>query len=478
MIEYTGEQISRRKTKRRGVGDITYLFTLDDYWTLDGAVGGSGAEIINHSCDPNLYSWNFKRHILYMSKRVIEKGEELTMDYRFDKKVEKVPCLCGATNCRGTINLLKYVPAAIIRAVPSPKPVLRLRRRHPGCKGDVTSPNASPRACVPTTSRRMSFLASDASVGCHLHSAGHGGRVYCRAISPRGTGASGRIYAPPRPALSVRSPDAEGLNFTLALPKPTARSCDWEAKSRGLRDAAAFMAPLKDAAALSSLTADEVRGKVLLVEMARTPGAGGFQAQRRLMTVAATFEPALIVLMRPSAAPVNPNARVQLRDAGLPAPKVPILTVGDKVIFDTISSAKPGPMEFTVSAHIAAPILQHVKIRNVVGLLRGSDPQLKDTYIIVTGHYDHLGVRRNAPGDSTSGDNIYNGANDDASGTASVIEIANTLSAIGEKRGAKTSLSFGEEIEGSRASIPSPRSSGSPDHRRYQPRTQRGALRQ
>src|SRR3954451_13165328 len=71
VIEYTGEKINRRETKRRGDGDITYLFTLDDYWTLDGAFGGSGAEIINLSCDPNLYSWNYKKHILYMSKRAI-----------------------------------------------------------------------------------------------------------------------------------------------------------------------------------------------------------------------------------------------------------------------------------------------------------------------------------------------------------------------------------------------------------------------
>src|SRR6267142_2633822 len=83
VIEYTGEKISRRETKRRGDGDITYLFTIDDYWTLDGAFGGSGAEIINHSCDPNLYAWNFHKHILYMSKRVIQRGEELTVDYRF-----------------------------------------------------------------------------------------------------------------------------------------------------------------------------------------------------------------------------------------------------------------------------------------------------------------------------------------------------------------------------------------------------------
>ncbi len=105
VIEYTGERISRRETKRRGDGSLTYLFTLDDYWTLDGAYGGSGAEIINHSCDPNLSSCILKGHILYMSKRAIRRGEELTVDYRFDKKIEEVPCRCGARNCRGTINL-------------------------------------------------------------------------------------------------------------------------------------------------------------------------------------------------------------------------------------------------------------------------------------------------------------------------------------------------------------------------------------
>jgi SET domain-containing protein len=105
VIEYTGERISRRETKRRGQGSLTYLFTLDDYWTLDGAVGGSGAEIINHSCDPNLYSCIVRGHILYMSKRAIRPGEELTVDYRFSEKIEKVRCLCGSSVCRGTINL-------------------------------------------------------------------------------------------------------------------------------------------------------------------------------------------------------------------------------------------------------------------------------------------------------------------------------------------------------------------------------------
>jgi SET domain-containing protein len=107
VIEYTGELISRRETKRRGVGPRTYLFTLDEYWTIDGSVGGSGAELINHSCAPNLYAWNFHRHILYMSKVEIRPGEELTVDYRFDKRIGRVPCHCGSSKCRGTINLLK-----------------------------------------------------------------------------------------------------------------------------------------------------------------------------------------------------------------------------------------------------------------------------------------------------------------------------------------------------------------------------------
>src|ERR1043165_8944920 len=104
VIEYTGEKINRRQTKLRGDGPLTYLFTLDSYWTIDGAVGGSGAEIINHSCDPNLRAVILKGHILYMSKRRIRKVEELTVDYCFSDKFDKVRCRCGAKVCRGVIN--------------------------------------------------------------------------------------------------------------------------------------------------------------------------------------------------------------------------------------------------------------------------------------------------------------------------------------------------------------------------------------
>jgi SET domain-containing protein len=107
VIEYTGERISRRETKIRSERSLVYLFEVDSYWCVDGAVGGSGAELINHSCEANLFSAVMKRHIIYFSRRVIEPGEELTVDYRFAKNMERIPCGCGAAKCRGTINLLK-----------------------------------------------------------------------------------------------------------------------------------------------------------------------------------------------------------------------------------------------------------------------------------------------------------------------------------------------------------------------------------
>jgi SET domain-containing protein len=107
VMEYTGERISRVETKRRSEqqGRMIYLFTLDSYWCLDGAVGGSGAQYVNHCCDPNITTSIIKGHILYFSRRSIKKGEELTVDYHFAKDIEKYVCKCGAANCRGTINL-------------------------------------------------------------------------------------------------------------------------------------------------------------------------------------------------------------------------------------------------------------------------------------------------------------------------------------------------------------------------------------
>jgi Zn-dependent M28 family amino/carboxypeptidase len=65
---------------------------------------------------------------------------------------------------------------------------------------------------------------------------------------------------------------------------------------------------------------------------------------------------------------------------------------------------------------------------NVAGVLRGSDPALRDEYVVLTAHLDHLGV-----GGAVNGDRIYNGAMDNASGIASLIETARALAAAPQR---------------------------------------------
>lgn len=106
VMEYTGERINRAETKIRLKSVFHFIFNLDGYWALDGASGGSGAQYVNHCCDPNLRAWICQGHILYMSKRVIEPGEELTLDYKFRRRVNKHICLCGSPKCRGSIEVV------------------------------------------------------------------------------------------------------------------------------------------------------------------------------------------------------------------------------------------------------------------------------------------------------------------------------------------------------------------------------------
>ncbi len=65
---------------------------------------------------------------------------------------------------------------------------------------------------------------------------------------------------------------------------------------------------------------------------------------------------------------------------------------------------------------------------NVVGVLRGSDPVMRDTYVLYSAHFDHVGI--GAP--DADGDSIYNGADDDASGTALLLEVARAFAALPE----------------------------------------------
>jgi hypothetical protein len=92
-------------------------------------------------------------------------------------------------------------------------------------------------------------------------------------------------------------------------------------------------------------------------------------------------------------------------------------------------------------------------LKNVIGLLRGFDPVLRDQFVLVTAHYDHVGE-----GPPVSQDRIYNGANDNASGVAAMIEAAASLAASKPRRSIAFIALFGEEkgLLGSRYYVADP----------------------
>lgn len=116
VIEYIGAVIRRSIADVReqvyedeGLGD-NYLFRIDSDFVIDATRRGGPARFINHSCDPNLIakiiSIGDNHHIVFYSKRRVEKYQELTYDYKFDIEGEdkKIPCLCRASNCRKYLN--------------------------------------------------------------------------------------------------------------------------------------------------------------------------------------------------------------------------------------------------------------------------------------------------------------------------------------------------------------------------------------
>jgi hypothetical protein len=167
-------------------------------------------------------------------------------------------------------------------------------------------------------------------------------------------------------------------------------------------------------------TPQQINGKVVFV------------TDPRALRALRGYQPALLL------AAGNPEtARPQVRDPESSANRPAVSFISRP---DMRELAKdPGAR---VTLHMAAAVDHPAKVRNVAGVLRGSDPALKGTYVMLTAHYDHLGMR------ATGEDRIYNGANDDGSGTVSVIEIASALAAQQPrpKRSVLFVTFFGEEL--------------------------------
>ncbi|KAF3846102.1 hypothetical protein F7725_003180 [Dissostichus mawsoni] len=114
VIEYVGQNIRQmvadnreKRYAQQGIGS-SYLFRVDHDTIIDATKVGNLARFINHCCTPNCYAKvitiESQKKIVIYSKQAIAVNEEITYDYKFPLEDNKIPCLCGTENCRGTLN--------------------------------------------------------------------------------------------------------------------------------------------------------------------------------------------------------------------------------------------------------------------------------------------------------------------------------------------------------------------------------------
>jgi len=227
-------------------------------------------------------------------------------------------------------------------------------------------------------------------------------------------------------------------------------------ESVDLRNAPVFLARTEDTASLKLQPENHLEGKVVLAltpSMAQIRTLPPDERGERMRTVSSLFselrrlKPALILAVR-SDSERGAGSTGQLMDPARP----PSSRRSGFFQPNSVHSAKlaallqplpSGETQAQLTLHLPEAVDRPAPLKNVIGIIPGSDPQLKDSYILVTGHYDHIGTA--TPNDS--GDGIYNGANDDASGAASVIELAAAFNALPQrpKRTIIFMTMFGEE---------------------------------
>jgi Zn-dependent M28 family amino/carboxypeptidase len=172
-----------------------------------------------------------------------------------------------------------------------------------------------------------------------------------------------------------------GVLGAIAIPTPKSMDFGWDRVASGASQPGMRLAPTPEDAAIA----------------ARHPAL----AELRHTMLSATFNPAEAEKL--FAGTGHTFAEIlALADAQKPLPRFAL----DKTLTATVT---------TETSHVESP--------NIVAKLEGSDPTLKSEYVLVSAHLDHLGV-----GAPIKGSSIYSGAMDDASGVASVLEIAKRFS--------------------------------------------------
>jgi Zn-dependent M28 family amino/carboxypeptidase len=134
-----------------------------------------------------------------------------------------------------------------------------------------------------------------------------------------------------------------------------------------------------------------------------------------------------------------------LGPGGQPASALnPVLVITPQALAEALGESLEkfarGPLGKRVEIQIETPVREG-RASNVLGKIEGADASLRDQWVALTAHYDHLGSHQVPPGQ----DGVWNGADDNASGTSVVLEMARRLAASPPRRGVLVLFTSGED---------------------------------
>ncbi|HUG52895.1 MAG TPA: M28 family peptidase [Vicinamibacteria bacterium] len=277
----------------------------------------------------------------------------------------------------------------------------------------------------------LSFLASDALGGRTTPSPGQeiaaeyiAAQFRRAALEPLGLDG----YFQNAPA-RIATPVAEGFRFRVAAPE---RTVEVPAETfqlttvEGLSIAEAEVVKLPPGPPGS---VEGVAGRVVLTDFDDLPGGPeAFRQRQHWVRALRAGHPALVVVLsRALPVPTDYFSTPVLIEppSAFPLPGRLVLTSSPELaeLYRALPVGRPAAR---ATLSVPEPRIEETRLRNVAGLLRGSDPALASTYFLLSAHYDGTGEQ---PG-ATGPDRIWNAANDDGSGTTALLELASALGTL------------------------------------------------
>jgi hypothetical protein len=226
----------------------------------------------------------------------------------------------------------------------------------------------------------------------------------------------------------VAIPATSGFRFSVSTPDGVVEIAPEEFQMTTV-EPVSVEAEMVKVAPGRSLDSDLVAGRVVLTEIEEIPAGPdrreAYAARQRWMRTLLAARPALVVAVdRGLGAPTGyfgvPTLVEPPSSTRPPGRVVTTPSPGLARLYAALPESRPTGR---LTLNVAEPRRQPVSLRNVAGLLRGSDAAASGSYVLVSAHYDGTGPRPGASGP----DRVWNGANDDGSGTSTVVELAVAL---------------------------------------------------